>query len=315
MKVVAEFGGLDFRLERTRFGPSNDTLQRVLPLILERMGPETAWPCFQTCRAWRMDLEARGFCRRTWQLCSTLASGNITKSVRVGGAADDSDESSSEEDDSAEERSSRQRLKKEKMLRIHECLAQKVLRRLEASTTPDERTMFLDATAFLQRSWMWKGTLHEWLQAASQEPDASFLSRGAASTVEILGLPLVQWGGKPQGRYPGLFTLTSHARSVAFSPDGKMIVSGGADNLVKIWNADTGAKVSFCVVLNRAWKLFHLLKTAMKFITQYDLYWSCQSKRVVILIEIHFFCIETVSTINRTKQSLQRVSRGHGCMS
>ena len=42
-------------------------------------------------------------------------------------------------------------------------------------------------------------------------------------------------------------TLTGHAgwvRSVAFSPDGKRIVSGSADNLVKIWNVKTGAEVS-----------------------------------------------------------------------
>jgi hypothetical protein len=35
-----------------------------------------------------------------------------------------------------------------------------------------------------------------------------------------------------------------------------MIVSGDDVNLVKIWNADTGAKVSFCVVLNLMWELF-----------------------------------------------------------
>jgi len=31
--------------------------------------------------------------------------------------------------------------------------------------------------------------------------------------------------------------------SVAFSRDGKWIVSGSDDNLVKIWDAETGAKV------------------------------------------------------------------------
>ena len=35
--------------------------------------------------------------------------------------------------------------------------------------------------------------------------------------------------------------------SVAFSPDGKHVVSGSADMLVKIWNAKTGVEVSsFC---------------------------------------------------------------------
>ena len=31
--------------------------------------------------------------------------------------------------------------------------------------------------------------------------------------------------------------------SVAISPDGKHVVSGSRDNLVKIWNAETGAEV------------------------------------------------------------------------
>jgi len=44
--------------------------------------------------------------------------------------------------------------------------------------------------------------------------------------------------------------LTGHSRpvlSVAFSPNGKRVVSGSDDNLVKIWDTDTGAQVSsFC---------------------------------------------------------------------
>jgi WD40 repeat protein len=41
--------------------------------------------------------------------------------------------------------------------------------------------------------------------------------------------------------------LTGHQEwvlSVAFSADGKRVVSGSWDNLVKIWNAETGAEVS-----------------------------------------------------------------------
>jgi len=50
-------------------------------------------------------------------------------------------------------------------------------------------------------------------------------------------------------------TLTGHSDqvfSVAISPEGKRIVSGSADKLVKIWNAETGAEVSSCVVLHLA---------------------------------------------------------------
>jgi WD40 repeat protein len=32
--------------------------------------------------------------------------------------------------------------------------------------------------------------------------------------------------------------------SIAVSPDGKRFVSGSKDNLLKIWNAETGAQVS-----------------------------------------------------------------------
>ena len=41
-------------------------------------------------------------------------------------------------------------------------------------------------------------------------------------------------------------TLTGHSHgvsSVAFSEDGKRVVSGSRDKLVKIWNSETGAEV------------------------------------------------------------------------
>ena len=38
---------------------------------------------------------------------------------------------------------------------------------------------------------------------------------------------------------------SSAVNAVAFSSDAKQIVSGGHDMLVKIWNAETGAEVSF----------------------------------------------------------------------
>ena len=42
-------------------------------------------------------------------------------------------------------------------------------------------------------------------------------------------------------------TLSGHkglVRSVAFSRDGKRVVSGSHDSLVKIWNVETGVEVS-----------------------------------------------------------------------
>ena len=41
-------------------------------------------------------------------------------------------------------------------------------------------------------------------------------------------------------------TLTGHSdwvRSVAYSPDGKHVVSGSCDNTVKVWDAQTGKEV------------------------------------------------------------------------
>ena len=103
------------------------------------------------------------------------------------------------------------------------------LRRLNASTGETERASCIDVNSFLQRSWGWKGSLRQWLQAASEEPAASFLSTGAVSTAQSLGLVLVQWVGKPQGRYPGVYTLaglSGGVMSIKFSPDGKLLVSG-----------------------------------------------------------------------------------------
>ena len=45
-------------------------------------------------------------------------------------------------------------------------------------------------------------------------------------------------------------TLTGHSNyvtSVAYSPDGKHIVSGSRDNTVKIWDAQSGEEVRVVV--------------------------------------------------------------------
>ena len=188
--------------------PSADTLQRALSLLMERveLEPEAAALCYLVCAPWRRELEARGFCNKTVRLCSALAGG-----MGVGR------------------------------------LGQIAQRRLDGSE--DERTRCVEACEFLQGSSGWKGSLHAWLQAASQEPDASFLSRGASSTAQCLGVQLLQWAGKPQGirgvaRGCSLTDHSSRVTSVAISPDGKRVVSGSADNFVKIWNAETGAVVS-----------------------------------------------------------------------
>ena len=137
------------------------------------------------------------------------------------------------------------------------------LRQLNASDA--KRSLGWDGVAFLEKSVGWKGSLREWLQAASQEPDASFLSRGAASTAQSLGVALVHWVGKPQGMYPGDdYALTGHTTqviSVTFSLDGKRVVSASNDKMVKTWDVATGAEVgillSECAVGGEvAWVFF-----------------------------------------------------------
>ena len=210
------FEGREFEVGRMRVGPSGDTLQRVLPILLDRMEPKWAVHVNNVCKAWQRELGARGFCRKTANLCSALAGGRLA---------------------------------------VH--LSDHVQRRLDASTDDDPgRAMCLDTNAFLQRSSMREGSLPAWLQAASQEPDASFLSRGAASTAKLLGLRLLQWVGKPQGRYPELYTVSGHSKSVIavdFAPDGKRAFSFSTDNTMKIWNAATGAEVSSSVGAQPVW--------------------------------------------------------------
>ena len=214
----------------THLGPSHDTLQTVLPVLLDFVAPEGLPAfiralCALVCKAWRRELEARGFCNKTVALCSALAEGGDV-----------------------------------------ERLWQNVQLRLDARTGDIDRAMCRDASAFLEKlqpekvlptEWWktplarWEGSLCDWLQAASQEPDASFLSRGAASTAQVLGLPLVQWVTKPQGGSLNLDTLASHRtdsqRSVDLSPDGTRIVTGSSNKLLTIWNARTGAKVIIVV--------------------------------------------------------------------
>ena len=51
-------------------------------------------------------------------------------------------------------------------------------------------------------------------------------------------------------------TLSGHSGwvfSVAFSPEGKRIVSGSRDMSVKTWNAETGAEVSELMRERWAW--------------------------------------------------------------
>jgi len=57
-------------------------------------------------------------------------------------------------------------------------------------------------------------------------------------------------------------TLTGHSdwvKSVAYSPDGKHLVSGSNDNTVKVWDVAMGQEVSRRVLPS----LYHLLLRAL----------------------------------------------------
>ena len=68
-------------------------------------------------------------------------------------------------------------------------------------------------------------------------------------------------------------TLAGHSddvRCVAISPDGKRIVSGSADNLVKIWNAETVPEVRFLY----QWRGFSAAVALPRFLALCEYSWA-----------------------------------------
>jgi hypothetical protein len=168
---------------------------------------------YQTCKTWRTQLSKEGFCMRTFSLCRGLADGNGAQTLQ----------------------------------RVQATIARQIGRLPDQ----DERAWWLHARSLMQRCDFrdGSGTVWSWLQAASQEPDGP-LSKEADATAKMLGQHLVCWPDKPRARFPGLCTLTGHSRevtSVAYSPDGKHVVSGSWDKTVKIWDAQSGKEVRVVV--------------------------------------------------------------------
>ena len=184
--------------------PSTETSRIVLSLVLDRITQRdelaSVIPAvYRTCTYWRKQLSDEGFHMRTFALCTSLS-------------------------DVAQTFERAQALIRQQLERV-----------------PDEadRAWWLDARSLVQRwrSVVGSGTVWSWLQAASQEPDAGPLSWRAAATARSLRQPLVSWPGKPQARHPGQCTLTGHSAavwSVAYSLDGKHVVSGSEDGTVLV---------------------------------------------------------------------------------
>ena len=194
-------------------GGAHIVLSLVLDRITKRDDLAAAIPIlYEACASWRRELSHEGFCMRTFSLCRVLADGNSSQTLQ----------------------------------RVQSTIGRQLQRTSDQVET--DQAWWLDARSLVQRcnfrvgSW----TVWSWLQAASQEPHGP-LSRQAASTARVLGQHLVCWPDKPQVRFPGLCTLTGHSEtvnSVAYSPDGKHIVSGSDDNTVKVWDSQTGTEVS-----------------------------------------------------------------------
>ena len=70
------------------------------------------------------------------------------------------------------------------------------------------------------------------------------------------GYPGLKWSDE-KVHFWQVRTLTGHSfsvYSVAFSPDGTRVVSGSRDELVKIWDAATGAEVRIFVGERLGWR-------------------------------------------------------------
>ena len=76
-------------------------------------------------------------------------------------------------------------------------------------------------------------------KTASDQPSST---GGLVTEASLYRVPSLQRNGDFENA-----CLVVQAFSVAFSSDGKLVVSGSDDMLVKIWDAETGAEVSWFV--------------------------------------------------------------------
>jgi len=85
-------------------------------------------------------------------------------------------------------------------------------------------------------------------QQAANRPSTSppAVAAAARRSREGESRPWIEWVNKPRAESPCLMTLAGHRGGVstcAYSPDGKMILSGSEDGTVKIWDASSAAEI------------------------------------------------------------------------
>ena len=88
-----------------------------------------------------------------------------------------------------------------------------------------------------------KSTPHLYLSALPFSPSESILAKSLIEKFAgIAQVAVGQWDEWPKNQLV-LHGHTSLVSSVAFSPDGRHIVSGSGDNTIQLWDAQTGGQV------------------------------------------------------------------------
>lgn len=117
---------------------------------------------------------------------------------------------------------------KDSVLRIWDSVSGKLIRGIKVCIEEPKSTMDYD-------NWLFR----KWIYGVSFSPDGKFVACG-------------QWGGWREGYIKvyntatgeNVRTFTGHkVLCVGYSPDGKIIASGGNDNCIRLWDVATGKEI------------------------------------------------------------------------
>jgi len=96
-----------------------------------------------------------------------------------------------------------------------------------------------DPTAMLERM-----ELNIWSMGVALSPDGRFAARGHGQVVKI-------WEVATDQDVLQLVGHTAAVKSLAFSPNGRLLISGGSDGAVRIWNLQAGKELASFIALGR----------------------------------------------------------------